>query len=129
MGKTLLMGRKTFQSIGKALPGRKTIVLTGQEVLQHDDVRFAKSIAEALEISREDDLFIAGGADIYRQTVALANELFLTSIDKEFDGDTRFPELDMDSWTLVSEKEYPATAKTPFSYKFLNYKRKISQGA
>lgn len=124
MGHCLLMGRKTFESIGRPLPGRTTVVLTHQEDYAPPTVLVAHSIDEALDMATGDEVFIAGGAQIYRQTLALTDRLYLTIIDKEFAGDAYFPVYDETNWQLVSQERHPLTATTPFSYSFLVYERK-----
>lgn len=124
MGRCLLMGRKTFESIGRPLPGRTTIVITRQKDYAPADVRVAHSLEEALGKAIGDEVFIAGGAEIYRQALPLADRLYLTVIQKSFEGDAYFPELDKSSWQLVWEADHKKDEDNPYDYGFLLYERK-----
>jgi dihydrofolate reductase len=123
LGHTLLMGRKTYESIGRPLPGRTTVVVTRQRDYAPEGVRVAHSLEQALELARGDDeAFLAGGADLYRQAMERVRRLYLTRIDRDYPGDTFFPELDLSSWRLVTEEPHPATATEP-PFSFLTYER------
>lgn len=100
MGQTLVMGRETFESIGRPLPGRTTIVLTRRCDWSHDGVEVAGSLDEALAIAAAagQDVFIAGGAEVYRAGLEVADRMELTEVDAEPDGDTFFPEVDWSRW-------------------------------
>ncbi|HIJ77945.1 MAG: dihydrofolate reductase [Desulfobulbaceae bacterium] len=92
MGHTLIMGRKTFESIGRPLPGRKTVVITRQKNYQPPGCLVAASLEEALQLCREDDkVFISGGSQIYAQAMPLADEIYLTTLDRDVEGDIYFP--------------------------------------
>ena len=123
MGHTLVMGRKTFESIGRPLPGRAFIVVTRQRDYAPPGVTVAHSVDAALEMARsrgDDEVFIAGGADLYAQTMDRWNRLYLTRIAREFPGDTYFPEVDLSGWRLIEEEQHPE-AEWPFA--FLTYER------
>jgi dihydrofolate reductase len=123
MGHTLLMGRKTYESIGRPLPGRTTVVVTRQRDYAPEGVRVAHSLEQALELARGDDeAFIAGGADLYRQALERVRRLYLTRIDRDYPGDTFFPEVELSGWRLVTEEPHPATATEP-PFSFLTYER------
>lgn len=127
MGHTLIMGRKTFESIGKALPGRKTIVVTTQENYQAKGCEVAGSVDEAMKmIKGEKDVFVAGGAEIYAQTLDLyhTRRLYITRIFANFEGDTFFPSIDEEKWELVERTDHQADEKNPYPYSFLIYKKK-----
>ena len=124
MGHCLLMGRKTFESIGCPLPGRTTVVVTRQRDYAPPGVQVAPSLDEALAMATGDEVFIAGGAEIYRQSLSRADRLYLTLIKATLEGDTYFPEFDEADWPLVSQQDYPADAKNPYPYSFLVYERK-----
>ena len=99
-GKTIIMGRKTYESIGKPLPNRKNIVLSSK--LEDENIVVVKNIDEALSLSKKDsEVFIIGGEDIYNQTVHMATKLYLTTIDNNIDGDKYFPEIDLLNWRMV----------------------------
>lgn len=100
MGNALVMGRATFESIGRPLPGRTNIVLTRNPNWAHDQVETAESLRAALEIagSRGEEAYIAGGAEVYRAALAVADRMELTEVDAAPEGDTLFPEVDWSQW-------------------------------
>ena len=100
MGNAIVMGRTTFESIGRPLPGRTNIVLTRRDDWAHEGVTVAGSLEEALEIAAKEgqDAFISGGADVYREALAVADRMELTEVDAEPEGDTEFPNVDWSSW-------------------------------
>ena len=106
MGTVLVMGRATFESIGRPLPGRDTIVLTSDPVWSHEGTEVARSLAEARAIAteRDKDLVVAGGADVYRQGLEIADRMELTEVDASPDGDTYFPEVDWSQWAEVARE-------------------------
>lgn len=122
MGHTLVMGRKTYESIGRPLPGRTMVVLTRQKDYAPEGVRVAHSLEQALELARGGEVFIAGGADLYQQTLERLGRLYLTRIERDYAGDTFFPEVDLSGWRLVEEEHHPATATEP-PFTFLTYER------
>ena len=109
MGKPMIMGRATFDSIGRALPGRRSIVLTRQADFAADDCDVVPTIDAALDAAGDvDEVMIIGGGEIYRQFLPLADRIYMTRVQAEIDGDTRFPELNMNEWDVVAVEEYPA---------------------
>ncbi len=124
MGHCLLMGRKTFESIGRPLPGRTTVVITRQKKYAPEGVRVAHSLQQALRMATGEEVFIAGGAEIYAQALPLADRMYLTIIRRNFEGDTYFPELDKSRWQLVWEADHKADQDNPCNYSFLLYERK-----
>lgn len=108
MGKNVLMGSKTFDSIikrlGKPLPGRNNIVLTRNKDFSYPGVTVINDLESFLK-SQTDDIFIIGGSSIYRQTLAYADKLYITFIDDEYEGDTFFPEIDFQNYQLIEKKE------------------------
>ena len=131
MGHCLLMGRKTLESIGRPLPGRTMVVVTRQRDYAPPGtppgVRVAHSLEEALAMATGDEVFIAGGADIYRQTLPRVERLYLTLVQATLEGDTYFPEFDEADWQLVFQEHYPTDANNPYPYSFLVYERKKSE--
>ncbi len=103
-GNFVIMGKKTFQSIGKPLPNREIIVLSRSSDFKPQGVRVAGSIKEALSMAKE-KVFIAGGASIYKQFLSKADKMILTVIDKEFEGDKYFPDFNTSNWKLIKEKK------------------------
>jgi dihydrofolate reductase len=109
LGNTLIMGRATFESIGRVLPGRSTIVLTRNPAWSHPGVEAVRSLAEALEVvsARGDDAFVVGGAEVYRQSLKVADRLELTEVDAAPHGDTFFPDVDWSRWREVARVRHP----------------------
>jgi dihydrofolate reductase len=132
MGHVLVLGRKTFESIGsRPLIGRTLVVVSRQEVPTQKGVERAGSVEEALELARRiseaggcGEVFVAGGAEIYRQTLPVADRLHLTIIEEDFAGDAYFPEYDPAQWTLVEREDHGPTDDVPFSWSFQVLDRK-----
>ncbi|MBL8194838.1 MAG: dihydrofolate reductase [Blastocatellia bacterium] len=122
LGKSIIMGRKTFESIGRALPSRENIVLTQQQTYQVQGVKVAHSLKEAIELAENPEIFIIGGAEIYKQSLPLVETVYLTLIEKNFDGDAYFPKLDLKVWQLVQEENHYSESEK-FAYKFQIYKK------
>ena len=118
MGHALLMGRATFESIGRPLPGRTNIVLSRNPRWSADGVDVVGSLQQGLELaaSRDRDVFVAGGAEVYRAALAVADRMELTEVDAEPDGDTRFPEVDWSQWT-------ESARETHDGFSFVSYER------
>jgi dihydrofolate reductase len=131
LGKPVIMGRKTFESIGKPLPGRTNIVVTRQKDWKFAGVLVAKSVEEALEIGQQfrneqdslaEEIMVIGGAEIYRHALPIAKRVYLTRIDVNVDGaDAFFPELPATQWKLISE--LPGDAEASLKYTFLVLER------
>jgi dihydrofolate reductase len=117
MGNTIIMGRKTFESIGKPLPGRENIVLTRQPNYKEQGIILAHTIEEAIAISKNDSIYAIGGQEIYRATLPLANAMEITRVHRNYEGDTFFPEIDYSQWKLIDQEEWG-----DFSY--MSYSRK-----
>jgi dihydrofolate reductase len=115
LGHTLIMGRKTFASIGRPLPGRTTVVITRDAAFSAQGVLVAHDAAEAIARVPGPVAFVAGGADIYALFLPKASKLFLTRVHGVFDGDTYFPPFDAEDWTLVSA-ERSASAMPPCTF-------------
>ena len=117
MGKPMIMGRATFDSIGRALPGRKSIVLTRQPDFAAEGCDVVASVEAAIEAAGDaEEVMVIGGGEIYRQFLMRADRIYLTRVQAEIDGDTRFPELDMDEWAVKSVEEYPAGDEREFGF-------------
>ena len=123
MGGTLLMGRRTFESIGRALPGRTTIVVTRQPGFAAPGVLVARSIDEALRMAPGPELFVVGGADVYNQTLGRADRIHLTLLEMECEGDAYFPAVDEATWRLAHEERHAGEDGGP-DYRFLTYERR-----
>lgn len=119
MGHHLLMGRKTWDSIGRPLPGRTSIVLSRGEPDLPAGVLHARELAEALELAGEDDEpFVIGGAQIYRLALPLAARIYLTDVLAKVDGDVRFPMLDAADWDEVSCERLPVSDRDEHPHRF-----------
>jgi dihydrofolate reductase len=125
LGHTLLMGRKTFESVGgRPLPGRTTVVVTRNPAfLAMPGVLVAPTVAEGIAVAPGPEVFVAGGADVYRAALPLADRLCLTWIDQAFEGDTFFPAVDWSAWRLADEERHPAGDGAPFANRFATYER------
>ncbi len=122
LGHTLVMGRRTYESIGRPLPGRTTVVVTRQAGYAPEGVRVAHSVEQALALAEGSEVFIAGGADLYQQTLGRVDRLYLTRIERDYAGDTFFPEVDLSRWRLITEEPHPGTETEP-PFSFLTYER------
>ena len=127
MGHHLIVGRKTYESIGKPLPGRTLIVVTRNKTYQAEGCTVVHSLADALALAGshgESEAFIGGGAELYAQALALADRLYLTRVDAEVEADTFFPAWDEQAWTLVEERTHPADENhaSPFTFQTLQRK-------
>lgn len=122
-GHTVIMGRKTYESVGKPLPNRTNIVITRQLNYNPAGVSIAASLDNAMKSAEEseDEIFIIGGGEIYKQAVEKSHRLYLTIIQAEIEGDTFFPEINEEEWKVVEEERHPADKKNdyPFTFKTL----------
>ncbi len=126
MGHHLIIGRRTWDEVGKPLPGRTMVVVTRSKKFAPDGAQVVRSVEQALEVAvKDEEAFIGGGAQIYRIALArdLVDRIYLTRILAEVEGDTIFPEIDLDEWELVSEEHHDADEKNEFPYSFLIYER------
>ena len=120
MGKPIIMGRKTFASIGKPLPGRTNIVLTSKMDFAANGVKVAHSLDEAVEAAQTEspeEIMVIGGAQVYQEALPKADRLYLTYVHKEVEGDTYFPSFDKDEWRETERREaYSDKAQTALSF-------------
>ncbi len=126
MGHHLLLGRKTFESIGRPLPGREMIVVSRGRPELPDGVHLASSVAEGIERARtygDDELFVAGGASIYAEVLADCDRLYLTRVRANVAGDVKFPEVDFGAWTELSREETAADDANEHATTFIVYDR------
>jgi len=125
MGKPIIMGRKTFESIGKALPGRQNIVITRDVNFMAEHVEIVHSFEEALNVAHlADEVMIIGGSSIYQLALPKAHFLYLTLIHHQIDGDAFFPEIDIKEWEQISRQDYSKDEKNRYDYSFVTLKRK-----
>lgn len=126
-GLPILMGRKTFDSIGKPLPGRKSIVITRQNYWQHKGVDAVHSVKEAVQKAAAygaKEIFVIGGAEIFKTAMSTANRIYLTRIHHSFDGDVFFPPVNEQEWMLVSERYCEKDEKNPYNHTYQVWQRK-----
>jgi dihydrofolate reductase len=120
-GHPIVMGRKTYESIGRPLPNRRNIIITRDNDFQTKGCEVVNSIEEALLLTNN-NCFIIGGGEIYKQTIHLAEQIYMTQVDEEFEGDTNFPELDK-SWYVSKREDFQKDEKNPYNYSFIFYER------
>ena len=127
MGKPIIMGRKTYESIGRPLPGRTNIVLTRDEGYRADGIVLSGSLQKALDCAASEgaeEVMIIGGSNIYEQALELSGRLYLTLVDAEFEGDAWFPEIDKEKWLEISSEAHSADEKNPVDYRFMIFEKK-----
>ena len=126
MGKPILMGRKTFESIGNPLPGRRNIVLTRDRKWKAHGVDVVASVDDALALSSgSPELAVIGGAEIYRLTLPLANRIHLTRVEADVPGDTLFPDLDPTQWIETQAGTFAIDQRNQYAMTFITLDRKI----
>ena len=124
MGHHMIMGRKTFDSIGKPLPGRTTVVVSRNPSLEIEGCIVAHSLKEAIAASAGDtEIFVVGGAELYAQALPLASTLYVTEIQQEIHGDAHFPLFHKDGWHEVAREIRGQTEPQPLDYHFVTYRR------
>jgi dihydrofolate reductase len=129
MGKPIVMGRKTWESIGRALPGRQNIVVTRKRAYQAEGCTVVPSFDEAMEAALGEEVMIIGGGQLYRQALPLANRMILTLVDCAPEADTWFPEWNKDQWREISRRSQPVDENNALAYKVLKLERFRPQDA
>lgn len=126
MGHPIVMGRKTHESIGRVLPGRENIIVTRDKHYLSDGCTVLHSINEVKGLEREngEEIFVIGGAEIFKELFPMADRLYITHIDEEFEGDTYFPLFSENDWELVSNERGIKDEKNPYIYSFKVYDKK-----
>ena len=124
-GHPVIMGRKTFESLGsKPLPKRKNIVITRSDVV-FEGAFVANSLEEAIEMAGDDaEIFIMGGAQIYAKALDVADRMYITRVERDYEGDTSFPAIDFSQWELVSEERYERGEDYDAPFAFLTYDKR-----
>ncbi len=126
MGHFMIMGRKTFDSIGKPLPGRTSIVITRKKDFKIDGCIVVNTLNEAIDNCKDQQVvFIIGGAQIFECTLPKATDLFITQIHHSFEGDTYFPEIPESDWDEISREKNEADEKNEWPYSFIHYRKKF----
>ncbi|BBB27802.1 type 3 dihydrofolate reductase [Amphritea japonica] len=130
MGKPIIMGRKTFESIGRPLPGRTNIVVSRDAEYQPDNVKVVNSLEAARDLAESvctvngcDEAMVIGGAQIYEQALALADRLYLTQVHADVNGDAWFPVFHPGDWAEIGRQDFAADGPNPYDYSFIVLKR------
>lgn len=124
-GHYIIMGRKTFESFPKPLPNRTHVIITRQSDYQPEGCIVVNSLKKAIEVCpKNEEVFVIGGGEIYRQSIALADKLDLTKVHHSFDADTFFPEVDLSQWQLIFEEFHPKDERHEYDFTFETYLRK-----
>jgi dihydrofolate reductase len=126
-GHTLIMGRKTFESLANPLPNRQSWVITRNKEYQKEGITVFHSLESALQAGEKQGLetiFILGGGEIYKQSMGLADKMIITEVHHEFEGDTYFPEIDPKVWREVAREEHESDEKNKYNFAFVEYERK-----
>ncbi|NQX59283.1 dihydrofolate reductase [Paenibacillus qinlingensis] len=123
MGHPILMGRKTYESIGKPLPGRRNVILTQNTAYQAEGCEVIHAVDEAIDAFRDQELFVIGGAEIFKLFASQVNRMYITYIEDEFEADTYMSDLNLSTWTLVSSEQGERNEKNPYEYYFRIYER------
>jgi len=128
MGHHMIMGRKTFDSIGGPLPGRTTVVVTRDRNLKIEGCLIANSLPDAIAAcANDDEIFITGGADIYTQSLSLADTIYATEIQQDVEGDTHFPQFKNSEWREGSRDKRVQDMPQPLEFHFVTYKKIVTE--
>ena len=125
MGHPIVMGRKTHESIGKPLPGRENIILTRNQTYKSEGCSVIHSVEELNRLVEEknEEVFVIGGAELFKATFAHVDRLYITKIEHEFEGDTYFPDFKESDWKIISQEKGIKDEKNPYDYSFIIYER------
>ncbi|WP_449536640.1 dihydrofolate reductase [Ferdinandcohnia sp. Marseille-Q9671] len=125
MGHPIIMGRKTYDSIGRPLPGRENIIVTRDKTYHAEGCKVIHSIEEIVTLSEntEQELFVIGGAEIFKEILPYSDRLYITEIEEEFEGDTYFPAFDKADWKVISKEKGIKDEKNQYDYTFLVYEK------
>lgn len=119
MGHHIIMGRKTWESIQRLLPGRTTVIVTRQNDYTVPGATVAASLTDAIKAcGNDDEIFVIGGGELYREALPIADRIYLTTVDAQPAGDTRMPDFDLRDWREISSESFAADAKHPHAYRF-----------
>ncbi|WP_405229288.1 dihydrofolate reductase [Lentisalinibacter sediminis] len=130
MGKPIVMGRRTHESIGRALPGRRNIVLSRRPGFSAEGCEAADGLDAALALAQDaDEVMVIGGAALYREALPLARRIYLTRLHRPFEGDSRFPSLDNADWRAAERQDFPGGEERELGYSYLTLERKAAPPA
>jgi len=123
MGHHIIMGRKTYESLGRLLPGRTTVIVTRNKDYQVEGALVANSLEAAITLCKDDDeIFLIGGAELYQGGLKLSNKLYITELDLQVDGDAHFPQYPVEEWQQISREAH--TSEQGLSFSYVTYQRK-----
>lgn len=127
LGHYVVMGRKTYESVNKPLPGRTNVIITRQPNYNREGCTVVHTVEDAFSLGERDgqtEIFILGGSQIYERTIDVADRIYLTEIKAEFEGDAYFPEIDATQWEELKREEHEPDEKNPYPYAFVVLERK-----
>ena len=126
MGHHIIMGRKTWESLGHPLPGRTNVIITTNKNYIADGGIVVHSLSEALKVSSQDDeIFIFGGGKIFKEALSLVKKIYMTKVHSNVAGDTFFPSIDLNEWNETARENYKADEKNQYDYSFITLEKKI----
>ncbi len=129
MGRPIIMGRRTFESIGRPLPGRQNIIISRNSQYQQQGCLVFNDLDSALQSCADnDEIFVIGGATLYEATLERADRLYITHIQQAFDGDTWFPEIKLTQWREIEREDIDDDNSVDFNYSFIVYERSLALG-
>lgn len=130
LGHHIVMGRKTWESINRLLPGRTTVIVSRDPKFAVEGAVVVGSIEHAVQLARDDsEVFIIGGAEIFRLALTIAERLYLTTIDADVEGDTLMPPIDFGAWRRIEAESHPVSDTNPLPWTFAIYERVTANGA
>jgi dihydrofolate reductase len=124
LNSTIIMGRKTFDSIGKALPKRKNIVISNNSAFHAPGCTVVDNFKEAIRQADSEEIFVVGGANIYEQSISFADQLYITRVHHSFEADTFFPEIDFNQWEEISREDHVKDEKHAYDFSIITYQRR-----
>lgn len=125
-GHTIIMGRKTFESLGRILPNRHHVILCNdaQMNIENENVEILEDISMLDKyVKDEEEHFVIGGATMYRLLMPICSKMYVTEIDKDFEGDVSFPEIDLNKWKMTEREEGPEDGENTFKYEYITYEK------
>ncbi len=126
LGHAVIMGRKTWESIGRPLPERRMVVVSRQNGYRAEGIEVVGSLEEAIQMARaagDDEAFVIGGADVYQQALPSVDRIYITLVLAEIEGDTKFPQVDWDAWTRIDSESHDADDKNEYATAFHVFER------
>ena len=122
-GNVVIMGRRSYEEIGKPLPNRTTIVISRTKKFEGENCYTADSLSAAIELAGDKDIYISGGARLYEEALPLVERMYITEIDKDFEGDVSFPEINLNEWKVTEREQGPEEGENTFNYEYVTYEK------